>query len=85
MSRFPLNTENVAKMVDVGETLLGTCGDVDDELSKAFGEEGLTLVDFSAELLRELDDTAMLCEACGWWCEPGELDDDQVCGDCSSE
>jgi hypothetical protein len=32
--------------------------------------------------LQALDDQVMLCEACGWWCEAHEVDDDGHCEDC---
>ena len=76
------NEANLAKMRDVAERLLGTCTNVDDVLQEVFGDDSLTLTDFPMELLHDLDDGAMQCESCGWWCEPGELDDDQTCGDC---
>jgi len=73
---------NREKMKRVAEKLLGSCSSVDDVLQEVFGDEELTLTDFDAELLRELDDMTMECVVCNWWCELHELDDDQVCDDC---
>lgn len=76
------NEENLARMLNAADTLLGTCKCLEDVLESEFGEEGADLLNFDTELLRELDDATMMCEACNWWCEPGELDDDQICNDC---
>lgn len=82
---IPYNEENLARMLNAADRLLGTCKNLEDVLESEFGEEGAYLLNFDAELLRELDDATMMCEACNWWCEPGELDDDQICDDCRKE
>lgn len=81
MSKIPNNPENLAKMILVGEDLLGTCQSVEDALQKQFGED-VELHDFETSLLEELDDQTMCCEECGWWCETGFLNDEQVCIEC---
>lgn len=81
MSRFPYNDENRNKMDNVVEQLVGTCNSLEDALQDEFGKDADT-ADFDGDLLRHLDDGTMLCEGCGWWAEPGELDDEQLCPDC---
>lgn len=76
------NEENRAKVQAIGEALLGTCESADTVAQRIFQDEGLSLTDLDITLLEELDDITMQCECCGWWCEPGELNDNQVCNDC---
>lgn len=69
------------KICDVADDVLGTCQSLVDVIEKHFGQD-VTDMDLDIELLRELDDLAMECEVCGWWCETGFLNDQQVCDDC---
>jgi hypothetical protein len=80
---IPYTPENRAKILEVADTLLGTCKGLDDVLQEVFGDEDLTMYEVDTLLLQELDDSTMECAACGWWCETGELDDDQICDDCN--
>lgn len=77
--------ENRAKVIQAGECLLGTCKSADTVIQEVFGDEDLTLTDLAMPLLEALDDLTMCCEACGWWCETGFLNDNQVCNDCEPE
>lgn len=78
-----VDIDSIAKIREVGGTLLGTCQDADPIVQQIFGDESLTLMDLPKELLEELDSITMLCDTCGWWCEACEMDgDDQVCEDC---
>lgn len=81
MNDFPYNEQNLSLIRKVADELCGTCKSADDVIEEHFGE-GVTLTDLDMLLLHELDDITMQCEGCGWWCETGELDDDQVCEDC---
>lgn len=81
MPRIENTEENQAKIEAVAESLLGTCNNLDDALETQFGE-GVSLTDVDMALLDKLDGTTMQCEECNWWCETGELNDDQVCSDC---
>jgi len=56
----------------VAHDLLGTAGTMPDDVIET---EGL------AELV---DDMVMECGFCGWWVDPNELDEDQMCADCSN-
>lgn len=82
--KFPDTEENRAKMSAVAENLLGTCEGLDGALQAEFGEDA-DLMDFDPELLRHLDSMAMLCEGCGWWEDRLQLDDNQMCADCSDQ
>lgn len=82
MTDVSYNEENRAKIVEVGERLLGTCGSVDTVIQEVFNDESLSVTDLDITLLEELDDITMLCESCGWYCDPGEMNDEQVCEDC---
>lgn len=65
-------------MAGVAEELMGTCQCLDTVL----GENGFDIDDVPIELLSLLDEQVMVCETCGWWCEPCELNEEQVCEDC---
>lgn len=78
-----LTEVNKKKMEEVAEDLLGTCNDLSDSLEHFFGTSDLT--GFDVELMGVLDDITMLCEECGWWCETGFLNDNQVCDQCEPE
>lgn len=82
---IPDNAENRQKMRAAGEAMLGTSGDVIDALRREFGDDELEIDAFSVELLQEFDEITLECEACGWYCEPGEIDDNQTCDDCRDE
>lgn len=79
---IPYNDETVAKVREVAETIQGTCRGLDDVVQEVFGDPDLTATELDIELLRELDSITMECEGCNWWCEPHELDEEQVCDDC---
>jgi hypothetical protein len=85
MSNYPMNPENLEKIRTVGEQMLGTCGSLDTVVQEVFADEILTFTELDVALLEELDDITQECADCGWWCETGELDDDQVCNDCRVE
>lgn len=83
MPLIPYTSENRDKIMAVAERLMGTCKNLDDVVQDVFEDEGLDATsDIDIKLLYELDETVMLCESCGWWCEPVELDDEQICEDC---
>ena len=81
---IPFNADNQAKIIKVAEAIMGTCKNLDDFIEDEFGE-GITAGDLDIELLRTLDDITMECQGCGWWCESGDLDDEQVCSDCNED
>lgn len=68
---------------EVGETLIGTCKSADEVIKDVFDDEGLDLTKLPMAALNELDSITMECTVCNWWFEPDELDEDQVCEDCS--
>lgn len=78
------NEENRAKMIAVAERLLGSATSADDAIQIEFGDDDLTITDFSQELLLELDDQVAECEQCGYWAEAGAVDDG-VCEDCRGD
>jgi hypothetical protein len=66
----------------VGEALLGTCDYPEAYLERQ--DMDLGLLDNMAFCLA-LDDVAMCCQGCGWYVEPGELDEDDCCEQCSEK
>jgi len=70
------------KVQEVAEILMGTTMSVE----AAAGKAGLDEDDYQddADALDQLIDYVERCEGCEWWCEPGELadDDDDLCGLC---
>lgn len=67
----------------VSEELNGTCNSLDEVLQSLFGIDSTQV---PTELLTELDGEVFCCEACGWWCETNELEDeDHICRDCRDE
>lgn len=82
MARYELTSENLKRITCAAQRLLGSAGSVDDALADAFEDEDATLVDFSTELLVELDDQVAECEGCGFWAEAGAVVDG-VCEDCA--
>lgn len=68
--------------VTVGEHLLGTCQSFIGCCEQLELDEGF---ENDHSFAAGLDQTAMLCLACDWWVEPGELDDAQHCVDCQDE
>lgn len=75
------NVENRAKMLQIADEIQGTSRNIDDLVEEHFGD-GVQLIDLDIQLLELLDDQVMECQGCSWWCETGELNDDQVCSDC---
>lgn len=65
----------------IAEELQGTCGTLDHKL----GEYGINIDSVPQRILESLDEEVMLCEACGWWCDPHEIDGDGNCNDCSED
>lgn len=67
--------EEIDKII---ESLNGTCNSLDTEeyLANGFSEDNLT---------QAIDEAIVLCEQCGWWVEACEVNDDNVCNDCSHE
>jgi hypothetical protein len=63
--------------VQCGYELLGTPRDVSNT-------EYETLRD-NMNFCIGLDSVAMQCDACGWYCEPDEIDGDGCCDDCREE
>lgn len=60
---------------EAGEELLGTCKSIDEAATAE--EQGSRL------FCEALDETAVLCSTCGWWCDPEEFEGDtDVCADC---
>lgn len=82
MARYELTPENLERITDAAQRLYGSSGSVDDALAAAFNDEDATVVDFSADLLAELDDQVAECEVCGFWTDAGAVDDG-VCEDCA--
>lgn len=68
--------------VQVGEKLLGTCGSLIGMLEQMELDEGLQ---DRMPFCEGLDQTAMECTCCNWYVEPGEMDDDTRCEQCSEE
>lgn len=68
-------------MVDTANELLGTCKSLNDVLAS----RGLIFEELSSENCQVLDDNTVLCEGCGWWIEPEELNENQVCGQCAED
>lgn len=62
---------------------LGTCNeDLESAISYHYPEmdvDDLTLEDHDL-----IDNEMFLCDACGWWCEASELEE-EFCTDCSNE
>jgi hypothetical protein len=70
-------------MVDiqkVAEELQGTCNTLDSVLE----EYGLDVGELTLELCQDLDEITMMCDTCGWWCEPSEMEGD-TCEDCRDD
>lgn len=84
MAMYEATTANVIKIEAVAQCLCGSCYSLEEGLATQFGEDA-DVSDFSVELLRELDDRVMCCEGCNWWCDAGDLDEDQLCSDCCDE
>ncbi len=82
---IPFNDENKARMSKVADYLLGTCKSVDEGIQDEFGED-VELQDIDIKLLKELDDIAFCCEACGWWSEISmAAEDGGICTDCEDD
>ena len=68
------------KMQEIAEELQGTCKDLDTVLE----EHGIDVNSIPQERFQDLDEITEQCEACGWWCEPFEMECG-ICGDCRDE
>lgn len=80
---IPYTPENSEKVRSIGERICGTCNkSLDEYTQEVFGVD---MTDLDIELLRELDDITQECQGCNWWCETSELNDEQLCCDCSGE
>lgn len=79
--KIDYNDENLAKIRKVADELQGSMGTLDSALEEEFGEDP----DVDIRLLQELDSITMECENCGWWCETGEIDENNVCDDCRED
>jgi len=62
---------------EVGNELLGSCGAIGDHATDEEQNNG--------EFCAELEEVTQQCDTCGWWCEPGEMNDTGVCEDCAEE
>lgn len=62
---------------EVGHDLLGTCA----MLEQFATPEEIADRAFCAAL----DEQVMECQCCGWWCESGEMNDDQHCEECQAD
>jgi hypothetical protein len=62
------------------DDLTGTPHDLGDTIQEL---TGLPLDQIDLTSLEEIDARVFQCEACGWWCEVGEMgDSEDVCMDC---
>jgi hypothetical protein len=66
-----------ARAQEVAEELQGTAKNLEDAAS----EEERNNADFCSRL----DEITLGCETCGWWCETGEMCDNQNCDDCCKQ
>lgn len=66
----------------VAERLNGTAASLDEVLED---ELGVAFDDVPHDMLVELDCQVLLCEACGWWSEAHEFEDEhnQICNECA--
>lgn len=62
--------------IKAGEELLGTCTSIETDVKEMY--EG------HASFWAGLDETAMRCDTCDWWCEPSKLDEEGNCNDCQT-
>lgn len=60
------------RVVSLAEELIGS--------SRLLTDDEKAVVDSDPE---QFDELCMKCEVCDWWCEPSELDEDQVCEGCN--
>jgi hypothetical protein len=60
------------------DELLGTCKHIEmmEEYEGAIWDQAFG---------DELDAHVMLCSACEWWCETGDLNDEGECSDCADD
>lgn len=84
MALYEETPENVKRIFAVAERLLGTASSVDDALCAEFGDDDLTIEDFSRELLQHLDEEVEECRTCGFWAESGAMEDEE-CEDCRDD
>lgn len=81
MSRIANTPENLVIVQGVAEAIIGTASALDDRLADAFGIDDLTVIELPLELAEAIDDIAAECEACGWWTEPGDVENG-ACSEC---
>lgn len=64
--------------------LQGTTGSLEETLEE---ETGVTVDDVALESLGALDELIFLCDMCGWYCEIGEMSENQesICDECAGE
>ena len=62
---------------EAAEELLGTCKPRHDVVKEGEDDDHAWCLKF--------DDLVVNCEGCNWWCEPGEMNDDGLCGDCAED
>lgn len=65
---------------DIASELLGTANSLDDVLEA----RGFNYDDVPTAMFLRLDSQTLLCEQCGWWCEPSEMQD-SVCNECDDQ
>jgi hypothetical protein len=71
---------NKEKIIEIAEGLQGTCKSLDDVLE----EHGLNIDDVSMEHHQDIAEITEVCETCGWWCEPFEMEN-SICQDCRED
>lgn len=62
---------------EIYQYLLGSCKSEFDA-AEAFGVDAESILSITSQLDIER------CETCSWWCETGELDEENNCEDCRS-
>jgi hypothetical protein len=76
-----MSKPTIEMMREIASELQGTCGSLDTALE----ERGFDIDAVPAALLDTIDEEVMLCETCGWWCDPYEINDDGNCEDCRED
>ncbi len=67
----PTTGDKQAEAQALADELLGTCDALPDHALD------------DRDLLEHLDTLVRLCDACGWWVEAHEMDNDDNCTECS--
>ena len=64
------------------EELVGTAGFIDPSIWAEDNGHDVTL-----DFYQEIDNLMFLCELCGWWCEIGDMheNEDQTCSSCGND